>query len=132
MTHRNLGDSLMRIGRRDDALASYQRAVALAEQARQVNPADPQNLASLALFLAKAGDGATARRHVAEAERLSPDDVFVWNRAAQVYAVLGSLDEALAALARAIELKYPKTEAASVDEFEPLRSHPRYKQLTEG
>ena len=132
MTHRNLGDSLMRIGRRDDALASYQRAVALAEQARQVNPADPQNLASLALFLAKAGDGATARRHVAEAERLAPDDVFVWNRAAQVYAVLGSLDEALAALARAIELKYPKTEAASVDEFEPLRSHPRYKQLTEG
>ncbi len=132
MTHRNLGDALMRIGRRDDALASYQRAVALAEQARQVNPADPQNLASLALFLAKAGDGATARRHVAEAARLSPDDVFVWNRAAQVYAVLGSLDEALAALARAIELKYPKAEAASVDEFEPLRSHPRYKQLTEG
>ena len=132
MTHRNLGDSLMRIGRRGDAVASYQRAVALAEQARQVNPADPQNLASLALFLAKAGDGATARRHVAEAARLSPDDVFVWNRAAQVYAVLGSRDEALAALARAIELKYPKAEAASVDEFEPLRSHPRYKQLTEG
>ena len=130
MTHRNLGDSLVRIGRRADALVSYQRAAALAEEARQVNPADAQNLASLALFLAKAGDGASARRHVSEAVRLSPDDVFVWNRAAQVHAVLGNLEEALTALARAIELEYPQAEAASVDEFEPLRAHPRYKQLT--
>jgi len=129
MTHRNLGDALTRLGRRDDALVSYRKAVELAEAERLVNPRDVQNLASLALFHAKVGDAAAARRAIAEAVRLGGGELSVWNRAAQVYAVLGSRDEALNALARAIELHYPPAEAATVDEFESLRRLPRYRQL---
>lgn len=129
MTHRNLGDALARLGRRDEALASYRRAVELAEADRLVNPADMQNLANLALFHAKAGDAADARRCIEEAVQRGGDDQTVRVRAAQAYAVLGSVDEALAALARAIALNYPPSEAATAVEFDGLRQLPRYQQL---
>jgi len=129
MTHRNLGDALVRLGRRAEALVSYRRAVTLAEEARGVNPADAPNLAALALFEAKVGDESAATGHVGEALRLASGDVAIWTRAAQVYAVLGQTEAALTALARAIALNYPKAEAASVDEFEPLRTLPRYQQI---
>lgn len=129
MTHRNLGDALTRLGRRDEALTSYRRAVQLAEADRLVNPADLQGLADLGLFYAKVGDGANARRCLDEALRGRNDDVRVWNRAAQAYAVLGSTDEALSALARALALHYSPSEAATADEFEALRRLPRFQQL---
>lgn len=129
MTHRNLGDALARLGRSDEARASYRRAVELAEADRLVNPADVQNLANLALFHAKAGDVAEARRCIEEAVQRGGDDQTVRVRAAQAYAVLGSVDEALAALARAIALNYPPSEAATAVEFDGLRRLPRYQQL---
>lgn len=128
-THRNLGDSLLRLGRRDEAQAAFERAVELAEAARQVNPSDAQNLASLAVYAAKAGHGAAARRYAAEATRLTPDDPAVWIRAAQVHALDRRPDDALAALERAVALGHPKADAAAADELASLRSHPRFKRL---
>ncbi len=128
-THRNLGDALGRLGQRDEAQAAYQRAVALAEADVKVNPSDAVGLASLAVYLQKAGDAAAARRHLAEALRGAPGDPAFWSRAAQVHAMAGRTDDALSALQRAIDLNYSRADAAVTDEFEALRQLPRYQEM---
>ncbi|MGE0360974.1 MAG: tetratricopeptide repeat protein [Vicinamibacterales bacterium] len=128
-THRNLGDSLLRLGRGADARAAYRRAAELAEAARAVNPADALNLASLAVYLQKAGESAEATRRLDEALRRAPTDPQVQYRAALVHALAGRTDPALAALARAVELGYSRADAADDDEFEPLRGDARFAAL---
>ena len=128
-THRNLGDSLLRLGRTSEAQAAYRRAADLAEAARAVNPADALNLASLAVYLQKAGDGATAARRLDEALRRAPNDPQVQYRAAQMHALAGRSDTALAALGRALELGYSRVDAAKDDEFAGLRQQPRFAAL---
>ena len=128
-THRNLGDSLSRLGRATEAQAAFRRASELAEAARVVNPADVQNLASLAVYLQKVGDGDTARIRLEDALRRAPADPQVWHRAALVHAMAGRTDDALDALGRALELGYSRTDAAKADEFASLRDLTRFKAL---
>ncbi len=128
-THRNLGDSLLRLGRAADARAAYRRAAELAEAARVVNPADALNLASLAVYLQKAGDGAQAMRWLDDALRRAPTDPQVQFRAALVHALAGRTEPALAALARAVELGYSRSDAALADEFEALRGDARFAAI---
>jgi serine/threonine-protein kinase len=128
-THRNLGDSLLRLGRTGEAQAAYRRAADLAEAARAVNPADALNLASLAVYLQKAGDGATATRRLDDALRRAPADPQVQYRAAEVHALAGRTDSALSALGRAFELGYSRADAARADEFTTLRQQPRFAAL---
>lgn len=130
--HRNLGDSLLRLGRTRDAQAAYERAVALAEAVRVVNPKDAINLASLAVYLEKAGEDEQARLRLREATSLAPGSSQVWSRAAQVHALAGRRDEAVAALAEAIACGYVPSEANKVDEFAALNSYPPFKALITG
>ena len=128
-THRNLGDSLLRMGRGGEALAAYRRAADLAEAARAVNPADALNLASLAVYLQKAGDEPAAARRLDEALRRAPADPQVQYRAALVHALAGRSTEALSALERALDLGYSRADAVKADEFERLRQQPRFAAL---
>ncbi|MEP7117468.1 MAG: tetratricopeptide repeat protein, partial [Acidobacteriota bacterium] len=128
-THRNLGDALLRLGRTSEAREAYRRAVALAEEARAVNPTDAQNLSSLAVYLQKAGEGAAARPYLDDALHRAPTNPAVWRRAAEVHALAGRADLALEALARALELGYPRSDAAKADEFASLRELSRFKAL---
>ncbi len=128
-THRNLGDSLLRLGRRDEALEAYRRAVTLAQDDLRVNPSDVVGLASLAVYLQKAGDDAAARRYLADVVRRAPDDPAIWSRVAQVHALAGRTDDALAALARAVDLGYARADAAAADEFAALRGQPAFERL---
>jgi tetratricopeptide (TPR) repeat protein/TolB-like protein len=128
-THRNLGDSLLRLGRTTEALAAYRRAAALAEAARAVNPADALNLASLAVYLQKAGNATAAAGWLEEAVRRAPSDPQVRYRAALVHALAGRTDQALEALRRAIELGYSRADAANDDEFQGLRKDARFLAL---
>ena len=128
-THRNLGDSLLRHGphRRGAGRVSAGRRPGRGGAA--VNPADALNLASLAVYLQKAGDGPAAARRLDEALRRAPADPQVQYRAALVYALAGRTSEALAALERALELGYSRADAAKADEFERLRELPRFTAL---
>ena len=128
-THRNLGDSLLKLGREADARASFRRAADLAEQARVVNPADALNLASLAVYLEKAGDDGPARQRLAEALQRAPADPEVCYRGALVHAVAGRPAEALLMLERAVAAGYSRSEPVRADEFERLRSDPRFLAL---
>jgi tetratricopeptide (TPR) repeat protein len=128
-THRNLGDSLLKLGRDAAARASYRRAADLAEQSRVVNPADALNLASLAVYLEKAGDDGPARQRLAEALQRAPADPEVCYRGALVHAVAGRSAEALAMLERAVAAGYSRSEPVRADEFERLRADPRFQAL---
>jgi Flp pilus assembly protein TadD len=83
------------------------------------------NLASLAVYLQKAGEAESAARHLRDAVRGTPDDPGVWIRAAQVHAMAGRTDEALGALRRALDLGYSKSDAERTEEFDVLRGNPR-------
>ncbi len=128
-THRNLGDSLMRLGRVAEAKRAYRRAATLAEQARLVNPTDVQNLSSLAVYLEKAGESAAALRFLDDAVRRAPSDPQVWRRAAEVHAMAGRTAPALDALRRALDLGNSRTDAAKADEFASIRGDARFKAL---
>ena len=128
-THRNLGDSYLRLGRRDDALTAYRKAVDLARAELRVNPSDVVGRASLAVYEAKAGDHAAARAAIGEVTRRAPDDPAIWSRVAQVHALAGRTDDALNALVRAVELGYPRADAAAADEFAVLRGQPAFERL---
>lgn len=128
-THRNLGDSLQRLGRRDEALSAYRRAVELAQAELRVNPSDIVGRASLAVYAEKAGDHAAARAYLAEVERQAPDDPAIWSRVAQAHAIAGRTDDALAALARAVSLGYAPADAAAADEFVGLRGRAAFERL---
>ncbi len=71
-THRNLGDALGRMGRQTEAIAAYRRAIQLAESDLKVNPHDARIVASLAVYLQKAGDTGNAAARATEAVAWHP------------------------------------------------------------
>jgi tetratricopeptide (TPR) repeat protein/TolB-like protein len=128
-THRNLGDSLLKLGQTSEATASYLRAAELAEAQLAVNPTNAQDLSALALYLQKAGDGATALAGIRVALQQAPRDPQVLIRAAAVHALAGRPGEALTALAQALSLGFSRSIAAKDDDFASLRGLPRFSQL---
>ena len=128
-THGNLGDALLKSGHRREALEAYRQAVALAERDLKVNPRNPLTLASLALYLQKAGRGGDAQERLAQALGLASGDNQVWHRAAKVHALAGRAAEALSALRQAIKHGYSRAAAAEDDEFESLRTTPGFIEV---
>lgn len=131
ITHRNLGDAYQRMNRSAEARASYLEAVRLAEAELRVNPHDARNLASLAVYLQKAGNPVRAEVRLGEAMRLAPTDFDVLRRAAIVYALARRVETALEMLGGAIQHGYPPSVARKEEDFEVLRSHPRFKRLVD-
>lgn len=61
-THRNLGDTLLKLGQTRQARAEYGQAIVLAQDVLKVNPADVDALSLQALCHAKLGRRAEAER----------------------------------------------------------------------
>jgi tetratricopeptide (TPR) repeat protein/tRNA A-37 threonylcarbamoyl transferase component Bud32 len=129
-THRNLGDAYSKMGRTADAQQAYRRAIALTEEDLRVNPRDARTLASLALYLQKAGSGQQALNRLGEALKIGPTDFEVLRRAAQVHALAGRTEAALDALEAALRQGLRRETARGEDEFESLRGSERFAALT--
>jgi serine/threonine protein kinase/tetratricopeptide (TPR) repeat protein len=129
ITHRNLGDAYARLGRRDDALRAYRQAVRLADGEVSVSPGDARAIARLAVYQAKAGDDAAARRSLAAAEKLAPADGQVKLRAAVVHALAGRSTPALDAIERAMAGGIAAREIAAEEDFQSLRPLPRFAAM---
>ena len=128
-THRNLGDAYARLGRKADAVRAYRQAVALAEGEVSVSPGDARAIARLAVYQAKAGDDAAARRSLAAAEKLAPADEQVKLRAAVVHALAGRTTAALDAIERAMAGGIAARAIATEEDFESLRPLPRFAAM---
>ena len=129
ITHRNLGDAYARLGRKQDAQRAYREAIRLAEGEVSVSPGDARVIARLAVYHAKAGDDAAARRSLAAAEKLAPADEQVQLRAAVIHALAGRTAPALAALERAMAGGITAREIEAEEDFESLRPLPRFAAM---
>ena len=98
LLHSCRGNSFRSLGRFSEALAAYDRAIAL----------DPRNFASLndrAFALAKMGRLAEALTSYDRALALKPDHPKLISNRGEILARLGRLDEALAYVERALEIE---------------------------
>ena len=82
-----------------------------------------------AVYQAKAGDDAAARRTLAQAEKLAADDGPVQLRSGVVHALAGRTDEALAAIERALKGGISPRDIDSEEDFERLRPLPRFAAM---
>jgi len=133
VVRRNLGDCLRRLGRPDEANASYGAAARLAGAELARTPDNPDLRVLYATCLAWAGECAAAARALAavapEAMRASADCNV---GAARVRSLCGDRARALAALRSAVALGYPAQGLAGEDEFAPLRDDPEFRRLVGG
>jgi tetratricopeptide (TPR) repeat protein len=129
ITHRNLGDAYMRLGRKDAALQAYREAVRRAQADLNVSPTDARAMARLAVFQAKAGEDAAARKSLVAAEKLAPRDEQVQLRAGVVHALAGRTDQALDAIQRAMAGGISPRAIESEEDFAKLRPLPRFAAM---
>lgn len=125
----NLADGYRWAGNAERANATYDRAVALALDQLKLNPRDATVKSHLALFYAKKGDGAQARRHMTDARAIAQSNVELMYNEALMFVLLGDRDKALTSLQQAFQAGYPAAAATADPDLRSLRSDPRYQQL---
>ncbi len=116
-------------GLQDLAVPMYQNAIQLALERLKVNPSDAGALALVGHYYAASGNREQALLYHARATALAPRDMLVNYHSAQILSTLGELDQAMAALGRAVELGY-STDLVQADAgLAPLRDRQEYKEL---
>lgn len=124
--YRYLGDVYLKLNRRGEARAAYERAIALSEAALSVNPDDPFSIVLIALCEASLGRRSRAERHATEAMALAPSNRDVLFRSAKVFTLTGNRSSGLDALRRAVERGYDREVARRDPELATLRSMPEF------
>ena len=129
IAHRNLGDALLRLGRRSDARASYERALELAQAAVVLNPSDVGALSQLAVYRAKVGRCAEAATTASRSRSIAPDDMNVIVRQAVVQTLCGTPEPALKLLELAVQRGFSPQLIAQDDDLASLRKFPEFNAL---
>lgn len=126
----NLAAALDRLpGRKQDAIASYRKAIELAQPLLKATPNDYRLLGNLASYHAIAGDRAEALALIRRALALKPESPDVANRAVAVFEFLKDRETALHWAAKALENGYPMESLRSDPELAGLRADPRFHRL---
>jgi tetratricopeptide (TPR) repeat protein/TolB-like protein/predicted Ser/Thr protein kinase len=125
----NLADGYRAVGQMDRANATYDKAIALAFKALQVNPRGATTIGSLALYFAKKGDVAQAMEFVQRARALDPSSVDLIVTSAEVHALSNRPKEAIADLKRGLQQGLTTSSIESDPELESLRKRPDYQAL---
>jgi len=124
----NLGDALRYIpARANEANATYERAIRLAEDFLQINPKDPAVRASLARYCAFSGNTRRALTEIEVARSLAPANLPIMINAALVHERAGQREPALAALGLALQAGYSRADIDQNPDFKELRADPRFK-----
>jgi TolB-like protein/cytochrome c-type biogenesis protein CcmH/NrfG len=128
----NLGDAYIHAADAAElARQAYTQAVRLARQHLQVNASDAETLAMLGYYLARLEEGEEARRLLQEAEQLAPESVYVYYFKATALSALDDKEAAFDALARAVELGWPRNLLAADAGLDPLHNVPGFTSLAE-
>jgi len=125
----NLGDGYRWAGQRDKAAATYDKAIGLALKAIQVNPRDATTRGNLALYYAKKGNGANARRFMKEARAIDPKSADLLYDEAVMSALLDDKDLAFADLQKALQAGLPLSSIETDPDLRSLRTDPRFAAL---
>jgi len=124
--HANLGDALTKLGRRDDAVNSYRRAIEEVTKLLAINDKNAPNLAVLAMYQAKIGNWAAAETAIQRALAVNAEDGDVLYNRAIVHALGGQLDQACSALDLALARGASEEIVRRAYELEGLRGCPAY------
>jgi tetratricopeptide (TPR) repeat protein/predicted Ser/Thr protein kinase len=116
-------------GKQDLTMATYARAIGLAERALEVNPRDTDALGSLAIYEAKSGRLQKAHMLIGQALAIASKDVYVLSEAVEVYTLAGEQQKALDCLKNAVQGGYPRFEMEANPELASLRNDPRYREI---
>jgi tetratricopeptide (TPR) repeat protein len=122
--------SLRMLGRRDEALACSQEAVARAERILALNPLDGRALAVASLALLEIGDPERANEWSRRAVDLYPDDLSALINSACLKLRTGQHEEALDLLERFFGRGMGKRDWVEHDpDYDCVREHPRFKAM---
>jgi serine/threonine-protein kinase len=110
---------------RQQSLATFRRAAALAEPAAQRARTDPDIFANLAIYYAKLSQPDLAQRRLATALALAPKNNALYASAAEVSEILGRRDDALRYVRQAIDLGYPRGSLRRNPELTALLADPQ-------
>ena len=128
----NLGDAYYWApGRRGEATAAYDKAIALGEEKLHVNSRDAQVLSSLAMYHAMRGERKAALDNADAALRLNPKSPDLLFNAGITYQQLGDTQRALDAVERAVAAGVSPATLRDTPNFDGLRANPRYLKLIE-
>ena len=127
----SLGDILSDAGLSADARTAYLRAKELVDIQLGVNPNDPAMLMDVAWIHAQLGDEQAARKNIAKAIEMSPDDPYTSYIEALILVRYDEPDAALDSLEKAVADGYSTTILSAEPLLATLRNHPRFKALTD-
>ena len=125
----NLADAYRWSGDKDKADATYNRAIALAQKALQVNPRDTDAMSSLALYYAKQGNAVTAQQYIRRARSVNSKSVDLIYYQAEVETLTGHEDDAVKTLSEAFAKGYPVDQAQTDPDLAKLLTRPDVVQL---
>ena len=125
----NLADGYRWAGDKDKATATYDRAISLALKDLQVNPRNARAKGSLALYFAKKGEAAQARKLMADARAIDKSNVDLIYNEAVLCAILSDVDCSLTNVELALKEGYTIALIESDPDLRLVRSDPRYPAL---
>jgi tetratricopeptide (TPR) repeat protein len=124
-----LGDGYRAAGDQVKAKASYERAIALAVKALQVNGHDASTLGNLAYYYAKNGDSKKGLEFIRRARTIDANDNELMYKEAAINAIAGQQAEALASLRAALQKGYSVAQAKNDRELKSLATNPEFDKL---
>ncbi len=125
----NLADGYRAAGQMEQAKATYDRAIALAFKALNVNPRSATTMGSLALYYAKKGDMGQATAWIQRARGLDPSSVELIQTSAEVHALSGKPEDAIADLKKGLQHGLTTSSIESDPELDALRKRTDYQAL---
>ena len=126
----NLGDAYHFQGTQEQvAEVAYKRAIDLGEARLEVNPDDLMVISDVALYYSRIGNVDKARELQEKANSQGPDVTYVHYNSALIHMQFGEVDEALAALERAVALNYERQLLRADPAFAALQDDARFMQL---
>jgi TolB-like protein/Flp pilus assembly protein TadD len=128
----NLADALWLVpDKRQEAIATYRRAIGLAEAELAVTRDDAMLKAQLGYYYGRVGDLERSRRYLDAAVAAGPDELYV-----QYYRAVAAVDRGdratgLDAMSQLLRLGYSAAMIRSGPEFRAVMNDPAYRKLTE-
>jgi tetratricopeptide (TPR) repeat protein len=125
----NLADAYRWSGRKPEAMATYDKAIALAYKDLQVNPRAAATMGNLALYYAKKGDSVHALEFIRHARSIEPENISLLYNQAVVYCLADRKPESLSALDEALQKGYSLEEIKNDPELSQLQKLPQFAEL---
>jgi serine/threonine protein kinase/Flp pilus assembly protein TadD len=113
-------------GNQQKAQQAYEQAIQLAQEEMVKAPKDMSLRASIASYMAKAGEKKKALEELKPVEQAQKKDAATWYRQALVYEICGRRQQALNALAIAVKAGQSLKDIKNEPELTALRADPEY------